>query len=262
MSIVMHQQRQPERAALIRHTMRKGLNSNTMKYIAAAAMLLDHIAWAFLPLSSVWAQLLHCIGRISAPLFCFCLTESYFNTRNRKKFLRRVGIFAAISHFPYVLFQMGTPPTGLTDVRLWEQTSILFTFLIAILLLNVVNWPYRTWKQIFLLALLCVCSFWGDSHFYGVLWVLGFAKFRGNVRWRTLWYYLIVLLSLMPLLRTTGKDPSALLPQAYQLGLLVPPLLFGTYSGRRGSKKPLHKWFFYVFYPAHLLLLALLQFWL
>lgn len=46
----------------------------------------------------------------------------------------------------------------------------------------------------------------------------------------------------------------------YQLGvLLVPLLLHYTYNGKAGSKKPIHKWFFYVFYPLHLLVLGLLK---
>ncbi|MBO5237666.1 MAG: hypothetical protein J6B50_02665 [Lachnospiraceae bacterium] len=46
----------------------------------------------------------------------------------------------------------------------------------------------------------------------------------------------------------------------YQLGVfLVPFLLKGFYNGAGGSRKPVHKWFFYVFYPAHLLLLELLK---
>ena len=45
----------------------------------------------------------------------------------------------------------------------------------------------------------------------------------------------------------------------YQPLYLVLPLLTVFYNGQCGSRKPVHKWFFYIFYPAHLLLLAALR---
>ena len=44
-----------------------------IKTMAIAAMLLDHIAWAFLDLHSCWGQLLHFLGRITAPTMCVFL---------------------------------------------------------------------------------------------------------------------------------------------------------------------------------------------
>ena len=47
---------------------------------------------------------------------------------------------------------------------------------------------------------------------------------------------------------------------AFALGILcVPPLLYWGYSGLPGSRAPFHKWVFYVFYPAHLLVLGFLR---
>ena len=46
----------------------------------------------------------------------------------------------------------------------------------------------------------------------------------------------------------------------FQLGIfLVIPLIQYCYNGESGSKKPFHKWFFYVFYPLHLLVLGILR---
>ncbi|MDY3655163.1 MAG: TraX family protein, partial [Ruminococcus callidus] len=46
----------------------------------------------------------------------------------------------------------------------------------------------------------------------------------------------------------------------FQVGIfLVFPLIQFGYNGKSGSKKPFHKWFFYVFYPLHLLVLGILR---
>ena len=46
----------------------------------------------------------------------------------------------------------------------------------------------------------------------------------------------------------------------FQLGvILVPLMLYFLYNGQGGSKAKIHKWFFYLFYPAHLIVLGLLK---
>ena len=45
--------------------------------------------------------ILHAIGRITAPTMCFFNEEGYFHTSNIKKYISRLFIFAAISHFAY-----------------------------------------------------------------------------------------------------------------------------------------------------------------
>lgn len=39
------------------------LNRNQIKYLVIVAMLIDHIAWAFVPMASIPGQIMHFIGR-------------------------------------------------------------------------------------------------------------------------------------------------------------------------------------------------------
>ena len=83
--------------------MKKPLNSNALKYIAIIAMLIDHIAWAFVPFSSALGQIMHLIGRFTAPIMCYFISEGYFHTKDVKKYIFRIGIFAIISQLPFVI---------------------------------------------------------------------------------------------------------------------------------------------------------------
>ena len=87
-------------------TERRGLNANILKYIAAAAMLIDHVGWAFVQTNSVMGQAMHLIGRFTAPIMCYFIAEGYYHTKNIEKYLLRLGIFAAILHYPFVIAEL------------------------------------------------------------------------------------------------------------------------------------------------------------
>ena len=70
-------------------TDRIGLTGNALKLIAVLCMLIDHIAWAFVPTASAAGVVMHIIGRITAPVMCFMLTEGYRYTSNFKGYVRR-----------------------------------------------------------------------------------------------------------------------------------------------------------------------------
>ena len=70
---------------------------------------------------------------------------------------------------------------------------------------------------------------------------------REKVKWRV--YLLACVCFAVAALLISGPR------QVFQFGGLLAPLLLKCYNGERGSAATFHKWFFYVFYPAHLLLL-------
>ena len=81
------------------------LNRDTLKIIAAAAMLIDHIGWRFYPFINLKAQVFHVLGRITLPIMCLFLTEGYFYTRSKKRYGLRMLLFALLSQLPYTMFQ-------------------------------------------------------------------------------------------------------------------------------------------------------------
>lgn len=88
---------------------RKGkfLDATTIKFIAAALMLLDHVhqmyAWKGAPL---WLTML---GRPVFPMFLFLAAESFHYTRSKKKYLQRLLLASCGMTIFTFLLQTGVP---------------------------------------------------------------------------------------------------------------------------------------------------------
>lgn len=54
------------------------LNRNELKYLVIIAMLIDHIAWAFVPTASLLGQIMHIIGRLTGPTMAYMLADGYY----------------------------------------------------------------------------------------------------------------------------------------------------------------------------------------
>ena len=67
-----------------------------LKCIAVFSMLIDHIG-AFLFPSEVWMRY---VGRLAFPIFGFLIVEGFFHTRDLKKYMSRLFVFALISEIP------------------------------------------------------------------------------------------------------------------------------------------------------------------
>lgn len=224
------------------------MNRNQLKTLAAAAMLLDHIALSFLPASGVAFFSLRFLGRITGPVMAFFVAEGYLHTRNVKRYALRLFSFALLSWLPYAVFETGLPP------MLFPHFSVLHTLLLG--LFAVWLWDKgrcAMWQKALGILALCVLALPGDWSFYNVLFVLIFFIYRDSPKEKWLIYS---LLATMVILTNTSSWPDL-----YRLGMfLVPPLLQFGYTGLPGRKTELSKWGFYVFYPLHLLLLGLLRY--
>ena len=64
-------------------------------------MVIDHIAFAFVPDGTLLAILLHSIGKITGPTMFFAAVEGCHHTRNLNRYLLRLAVFALVSCFPF-----------------------------------------------------------------------------------------------------------------------------------------------------------------
>lgn len=231
----------------------KGLSTGMLKTLAVLFMLLDHIGMIFFEVPSPLGGTnlgdtldvpLRAVGRMAFPLFLFCLTEGYKYTHDKLKYAKRLFIFAVISEIPYDFGNYGT----FFDL---ENNNVIWTMFIIIVMyicLDKVKEKGKLQNEkgvtfAYSLLIVCGCSlvaFFGHVD-YGVPAICAaFAMYL--IQNRTIAYasaiaFLSILFSPVEALAL----PSVLLVRAY--------------NGLKGKQI---KYFFYVFYPAHLIILRLL----
>ncbi len=229
------------------------MNRNQIKYIAIFAMLLDHISYVFskVLLNYSWGFALCFVfrffGRITAPVMCWFLVQGFVHTSSRKNYAIRLLIFTFVAQIPYMLIR--------SDVKLFAGLSVIYTLLVSFLMLCVLESKLEAFPKWIVIITLIVLSMFGDWAIFAPLMVLFFYLLRDDRRRLILFYSLASAMLVL-------TDISILIIRHYiwyqelwQMGmfLFIPLLLL--YNGEPGSRHPFHKWFFYVFYPLHLLAL-------
>ena len=236
---------------------RKGLTGGALKSAAVFCMLLDHAGWAFVDTLSPAGFFLHLLGRVTAPAVCFLLAEGYRHTRSFPRYVGRMAVFAVLSYLPYLYFQTGRLPDGGNCLSF----NMLYTLTLCLLALRVEERCAGADKWVGL-GLLFFLSFFGDWPGAAVLFTLNFSRSRGDFRRMAVCHGLITGLFMLLLgaqCWSAGFSPAETAGNlAFYPGTLLALPLIRAYNGQRG-RAICGKWFFYFFYPAHLLVLGLLR---
>ena len=69
------------------------MGTTMLKWVALVLMLLDHLGEFFPQSVPLWFRWL---GRMSAPLFLFCLAQGLEKTRSRPRYLKRLWTGSAV----------------------------------------------------------------------------------------------------------------------------------------------------------------------
>lgn len=234
------------------------LNRNQLKYIVIAAMLIDHIAWAFVPLYTPLGQIMHFFGRLTAPTMAFFVAEGYHYTRNFNKYAGRMAIFALISWLPFYFFESGRLPIAVIDGELsfsFPDQGVIYTLFLGLMAIRLwdsekIEFPFK----LIGIAFICIISVIGDWSYYAVLWCLSFHIFRDRpvIKWTAFCFIgLCFCRSIFNWNPWWGM--------IFQLGVLMPcPLICLFYNGKPGKKNAFNKWFFYIFYPTHMAIIGII----
>ena len=261
------------------------LDEAAIKYIAAVTMLIDHITCGILevgrtqggqrlmdivPGAGFWDSLGRSVGRTAFPIFLFFLVEGYLHTRSRKKYLGLLLVFAALAYLPFkrLVFPgaAGLRCNTLFTLSLGMAAIWAIDELAAVLKVKRRLLPVRThvlaregenidppakWQPVRIavlaaggVAVTAVCCYaarmiHSDYSYGGVLAVVILnVLYRHRaaallLTWCWLSYY-----------------------NSYELLSIVGFGLLLCYNGLRGKQ---NKYFFYFFYPGHLLLIWLIR---
>lgn len=228
-----------------------GLTADAIKWIAIAAMLVDHIAWGFVPTDSAAGQVMHILGRITAPTMCYFLAEGYHYTHDFRRYAARLLVFALIAQIPFALFETGRP-FGLFPL------NVIYTLFLSLLAIRAWDKIGNPMLRALAIAGLCLLSIPGDWAVFDILFALVFWQNRGDFR-RQIEAFSIVAAG-MVLFATLSEAAGGgeLYGQLFQAGVFLSLPLLSLYNGRRGGGR-YSKWTFYIFYPAHLLVLGLIK---
>ena len=233
---------------------RKGLFAYQLKVIAIVAMTIDHIAWMWVPTASLLGQCMHMIGRITAPVMCYLLVEGYIHTHDIRRYTLRLGIFAVISAFPFYLFErcVGMAVGGVPSF------GMIYTLFLALIALRVYDSKkLQSLKKRVVLFALFMLSLFGDWAGIGVVWPVIMYIYRDDKRAQLkILAYTSVLFAALLALDGAASNMSCPYIALFQFGMLLAVPIIGAYNGLLGGKRG-GKWFFYVYYPAHMLLIAL-----
>lgn len=233
----------------------KSLNRTQLKIIAICAMVCDHVAWGFVEFWSPLGQIMHVIGRLTIPIMCFFIAEGFRKTSNVREYIKRMMLFSVVAMLPFYLF--------FHDVYEYRQ-NIIFDLLLGLLLLATLeNKKFKIWQKIpFAAGLFVISAIIGGWVIMPMLYILVFyyvREFKKQAAWVcgltiALQVFLIVAVELNRVLHFSKYD-WPWYDKLYFLGFMIPLLLLKHYNGEKG-KEIGGRYFFYLFYPGHFLVLA------
>lgn len=207
-------------------------------------MTFDHIGISILRMFSSF----NLIGRLAFPIFAFQSTEGYIHTKNFKKYIMKLLIFACISQIPFMLFLS----TFTNDIF---SLNVLFTFILGLLAIYLYDKSSNKFLGfLFVLILGIIAEFIKvDYGIYGIFLMFVFYMLKNKK-------ILMILSSIGLMIFFYGsymlKFPDTkIIYLLYMIFSCLSLLFIGFYNKKEGPKT---KYLFYIFYPLHLFILYII----
>lgn len=246
-------------------TKSKILNSNQLKLIAIIAMTVDHIAWAMFDgyPSALLPLVMHIIGRLTCPIMCYFIAEGYHYTRNINKYAFRLFAFAFVSHFAYIFAS-----NDFVDFKSFipfyygnflNQTSVMWSLAWGLVMLRIADSKrIKSIYKVLLVILICIITLPSDWSCIAALCIMAVGTNRGDFRKQMSWMIFYVALYSLVYFFAIDKAYGVL-----QMGVVLSIPVIAMYNGKRGKNPKINKfmkWFFYIFYPVHLFVIGLINY--
>lgn len=246
-------------------TKSKILDSNQLKLIAIIAMTVDHIAWAMFDgyPSALLPLIMHIIGRLTCPIMCYFIAEGYHYTRNINKYTFRLFAFAFVSHFAYIFAS-----NDFVDFKSFipfyygnflNQTSVMWSLAWGLVMLRIADSKrIKSIYKVLLVVLICIITLPSDWSCIAALCIMAIGTNRGDFRKQMSWMIFYVALYSLVYFFAIDKAYGIL-----QMGVVLSIPVIAMYNGKRGKNPKINKfmkWFFYIFYPLHLFVIGLINY--
>ena len=242
-----------------------GLSQESLKLIACVTMLIDHIGATLvlrmlqsMPVRNEQYNLLVCIyytlriiGRVAFPIFCFLLVEGAYYTRNPKKYAMRLFVGMLLSEIP---FDLAFSSRGNVFFD-WSSNSVMLTLLLGFCMIEVMK-RWSDFRKVAVILPFYLLAEWMHTDYggLGILIIAVFALTRGLPQ-EKLYQFLGLSLAVYPGSRAIIGSVAVNLEWFAVLALI--PIF--CYGGHKLTRNKAVQWGFYLFYPVHIALLAILE---
>ncbi len=244
-----------------------GLSGSTLKLIAAACMLADHLAAGvlgrYIAMLGItqnadqmncqqWEQWraqtdvfvnvyesMRLAGRIAFPIYCFLLVEGFRHTQKRARHAAGLLVFALISEIPFDLCFYG-------EIISFRHQNVFFTLFIGVLAMSGMDW-IETHLDSMIAKIMLDCAVTASCMFLAQAAAADY-KAAGVLCIAVLYF-----LRDRKFLQALGGGISFFCFNGPASAVSFVPLLL--YNGKRGWKA---KYFFYWLYPLHLFVFYLI----
>lgn len=248
------------------------IDNNMLKIIAVITMTIDHISYKIIyglymvgkpsvfingvnvlsEPSNLTMKLLDLyelgrfIGRLSFPIFAYLMVEGFVYTKSRKLYLKRLIFIALISEIPFDLFTFDRAID-------WEGQNVIWLFVISFITLEFLDYLRRLKfskveliiKQLMIVILSTIIAYFFNIGYSigGIFLITTLYLFKENL----VLCVLGVISSIFLITLTFGWT---------QLFSLIAFIIIYFSNGKKSN---INKYFFYIYYPSHLLILWLVS---
>lgn len=225
----------------------KVMNAFQLKLLMVFLMVLNHICYIDHLVSDDMASVFTIISRCVAPMFAYFAVEGIRNTRNIRKYCLRLSLLAGMVFIGNGILKAVLRYFTPERIRPLEN-NVIFTLALGVVAIALTQWGKS--KQgmagngCYVLSAICFVTgfFWGEwgSVLLPFMFIEYFFCKKRIIRFAG--YVLIEVI-------------AVLLPFSEPYWFLVFPFIL-LYSGERGPNTKFCQYFFYIFYPVHLWIIA------
>lgn len=231
------------------------MNRFQFKLFLAAFMVLDHISY-FIPTDlALW---LHVLTRFVGVGFAYLAVEGFFYTKNVKRYLLRLyGAAAFMFLGNFLLNQLFSSRNVMVGNNIFLTLALGVTALAA---LRSITSKFLRYSAV--LAILVISFLFSEGGNvvlpFMLITYLNYNRPARRNLWYLLWAGYLLLTTIFPMPERMKLADLLLMNPEFCFISIIP--LLHLYNHQLGPKTRFSHSFFYLFYPAHLWLLATIQF--